>query len=529
MIAIPGEMCFTVFKTIDSFYMAWGHILKIAYYYYLFRGIFVSAVTYPYEKLEVAGAYMNRILNSLPVGVMTFDNNLRVSFANQKTCELLGSVNEELVELSSDQVFEIYNRSESQGEALVNKVARTAKPIKNKIILLKNLSTGAKTKIKADVEKLGEWGYIYLMSEARQEQELQNLQLQTKTILNAVGTMVAITDRRNNIIMCNETFAGTMEMDFCDIKGVNLEELYKKLQFSTKKLPVDSRGKHNEAYEVDLITPRGNKKIIHFYPAAIYNVDGDNIGSIIVASDLTQIKEEQQRLYQQEKLASLGQMAAGIVHEIKNPLTSIKGFSQLCTAKAQDDRIKKYALMIEDAANQANKIASDFLSFARPSLPDLQKTSLNKIIDSMRVMIESLSSDVEIKYILAERDYNIMADESQLKQVILNIVKNCIEAMEGCLKPQLTIHTGLNEIHRQVFLKITDNGIGMTIEEQLKAGTPFFTTKDKGTGLGLSICYQIIRTHYGSIDIKSRPKQGTSFVISLPWKQAAGKQWMMPG
>lgn len=531
LLAIPAELCFTAYKTIDSFFMIWGHLLKMAYYYYLFRGTFVSAITYPYEKLEVAESYMSRILNTLPVGVMTLDNDLKVSFVNQKTRELTGSRSKDIVGLPADKIFAKCNRTETQKEALVNQVVRTAKPVKNKLVVVKNCLHGTKVKLKVDVEKLGEWGYLYLMSEAKQEQELENLQLQTQTILSAIGTMVAITDRQNKIIMCNEAFTRTMEMDAGEIKGMTLEDLHFKLRISGTKIPAgDIKGKTHEAYEITLITPRGNKKTLLYYPAIIYNVDGEAIGSIIVASDLTLFKEEQRRLHQQEKLASLGQMAAGIVHEIKNPLTSIKGFSQLCTAKARDDQLKEYVRMIEHAADQANRIVSDFLSFARPAPSYLKECSLNEIIKSMRCILEGLTAKkVAIKYILSREDYKIRADVNQLKQVVLNIVKNAIEAMEQTPHPELTIETGLNKTRKQVFLRITDNGVGMSKEDQLKVGTPFYTTKDNGTGLGLSICYQIIKAHNGNIDIKSRPDKGTSVTIPFPWQEACDKTLPLPG
>jgi len=520
LIAIPAELCFTFYKAMDSFHTIAGHILKITYYYYLFRGTFVSAVTYPYKTLEATATDVNNILDALPLGLMTLDNNLEVTYANKNIEQLLGVNKEHLTGLSLDRIFKQFTRDKNLKKPFLEPAIKTLDQLNNKIITIKH-KPGINTKIKINVDKLSNWGYLLSLSEAKREQELENLQLQTKTILNAIDVLVAIANTDNEIIMCNRTFAETLDLNARDIQGMHLKELCKSLQFTKKRLPSKTvAGKDSKAYEVSCITPKGNRRVLHCYPAIIYDIDGENIGSITVASDVTNLKQEQLKLQQQEKLTSLGQMAAGIVHEIKNPLTTIKGFSQICKAKTGDPRLREYISLIEDAANQIDKIVSDFLSFAKPQPPALKEFSLNELIKSMQLMLKSLSSNkVNIKYILTEKERTLMADANQVKQVILNMVKNAIEAAEESTNPRVIISTGFNEVQEEMFLKISDNGKGMSGEEKLQAGTPFFTTKDNGTGLDLSICYQIIKEHGGRVDIESRPGQGTSFTVSLPCRE----------
>ncbi|MCL6477156.1 MAG: PAS domain S-box protein [Peptococcaceae bacterium] len=414
LIAIPAELCFTMYKNITSFSNTLGHVLKIIYYYYLFRGIFVSAVNYPYKKLEEAGKYTASILND-----------------------------------------------------------------------------------------------------------------QTQTILNSISNLVVLVNQEKNIIMCNRAFADAVEMNTKHILGMNLEELYSLLQFKKKETPPkDIPGEEiNKPLEVSFITAKGNRKELVLQSAPISNVDGEVIGGIVVASDITDLKKEQQKLLQREKLAMLGEMAAGVVHEIKNPLTTIKGFSHLIASKAGDEMIRDYARIIESTANDVNKVVSDFLTFAKPRPPVLRPISLNDLIRSMMLMLEShlFIKGVGFNFIPSVEEKMVMADETQIKKVILNMVENAVEAVEGCRDSRLAITTGLSDTKDEMFITISDNGKGMSPEDRLKAGTPFFTTKDKGTGLGLSICYQIVNEHGGRISAESEPGKGTAFTISLPCK-TTGKQ-----
>lgn len=517
LIAVPGELCFTVFKTVTSFYNCSGHILKVAYYYYLFRGIFLSAITYPYDKLEEAGAYMKDILNGLPIGIITYDNNLKLTFANNKALDLLDCTLNDIIGLTDEQVHARFSDSGMNYRHLYNN------PIKNELICIKS-SSKKFIRLKATTQIIEGRGAMYLLTEAKKEQELENLQLQTKTILNAISNTVLMVDTNNKVIMCNKAYEDVTGLKANDLVGLDLNELNELLYISNKNLLTDAiQGKStNKIHEVSIKTTNGNKKELVMNAATIFNVDGEIIGAIRIGSDVTNIKIEQQRLQQQEKLALLGVMASGIVHEIKNPLTSIKGFSQMIMAKASDERMKQYASIIVDEVNSANKVVTDFLTFAKPQPPVLKDTTVNELVKSMELVLDTQSfvKGVQTNFDLSSDETPIMVDEIQIKQVLLNIVKNAIEAMNETEEPKLNIITGLIKSSNKVFITISDNGKGMSLEAISQIGTPFFSTKDKGTGLGMSICYQIIKEHGGSIEIESELDKGTTFIITLPCKEA---------
>ena len=494
LLSIPTQICFTLFCDVGSFYNVLGHVLKLASSYYLLRGIFVSSIVYPYEKLESISKYTTDILNGLPLGLITHNSPHQLSFANQKALELTGCTPEEVHDLISEKML-----------------------IKNQIIALQGCHQ-QEIKIRLEAQPLQQGGSLILFQEAKKEQELANLQLQTQTILNSINSLVILTDKNNKIIMCNQAFEKTVGMKKENILGLHLKKLYKSFSFRKTKSPVKTLNRNsNQAYQVSFITPEGVKKELLLYWSSIFNIEGEHIGRIAIGSDVTTLKAEQEKLQQQEKLSLLGQMTAGIVHEIKNPLTTIKGFSQLIINKTQEPQIGNYASIIDREVDDINKVVMDFLSFAKPRSPVLKKIEINQLVQSMQLMLESHSflKKVIVTFDLMQEEKKILADEGQLKQVILNIVKNALDAMGDVVNPCLNLNTKFNPLTQQVSITITDNGKGMSPQEKAKLGTPFFTTKEKGTGLGLSICYQIIKDHGGKIKIKSELGKGTSFIISL--------------
>lgn len=520
LIAVPAELCFTILHSTTSFYTNLGHILKITCCYYLYRGIFVSAVTYPYEKLEEAKRYTAGILNGLPIGLITYDNNLRMSFVNRKALELTGMKNEEeVIGLHADDLVARYCGLEEIGDTIAMELGKTSHPVKNRIMTIKN----AGLKIEIDARSLEGGGALVLFTEATKEQELENLQLQTRTVLNSLSNIVVVLGKGNRIIMCNQAFETAFEMKSGEVLGKTLQDLLSRFELKNRDfIPKATPGAGLcEPGEVTLTTPGGNKKQLVLQCAPIYNLDGRAIGGIFVASDVTALKREQELLQQREKLAMLGEMAAGVVHEIKNPLTTIKGFSHIIASMAQDETTGNFARIIERSANDMNKVVSDFLAFARPRPPALKETSVNEMLQSIRFILEThiLTNGIDLDIALSAGEKTVMADESQIKQVLLNIISNSVEAMAGAVNPRLTISSGLSWTKDEMFIAISDNGKGMTPDERLKAGTPFFTTKDKGTGLGLSICYQIVNEHGGRVCIESQEGIGTRFTITLPCKE----------
>jgi two-component system, NtrC family, sensor kinase len=229
------------------------------------------------------------------------------------------------------------------------------------------------------------------------------------------------------------------------------------------------------------------------------------------------IKEMQDSLIQSEKLASLGKMAAGIAHEINNPLTSILINSHLLLEKPNDDPYTKESLnLITEETSRCSSIVKGLLEFSRQSPPKKEPADINRLIANTSTLLENQFKfqNIEVKKDFDPNLPNVKIDTGKIKQVLWNLMINAAEAMPDGGK--LTIATSLSEKQKHIVIKITDTGKGIPKDNINKLFDPFFTTKESGSGLGLAVTYGIIQQHQGSIKANSKVGQGTTFTVVLP-------------
>ena len=233
------------------------------------------------------------------------------------------------------------------------------------------------------------------------------------------------------------------------------------------------------------------------------------------------MKNTKKIMLRADRLASLGTLAAGLAHEIRNPLVAIKTFTQLLPERFDDEEFRNYFTTV--AAGEIDRISTlitELLEFSRPSGPFFQQENLNDILDKMITLIktEAKQKELTIEATLADDLPTVTVDKEQMKQVFINILLNAIQATPE----KGTILVATRKIVKSnggpgfVQVEISDTGIGIPEEELDKIFTPFFTTRAKGSGLGLAISHQIIQEHEGTIDVKSVEKKGTTFIINLP-------------
>jgi PAS domain S-box-containing protein len=360
-------------------------------------------------------------------------------------------------------------------------------------------------------------GKLLYLNEVKKEQEMRNFHLQTQTILNAVSNCVLMTDQDKRIILSNEAFNKVFEINDIDIIGMSLDKFNEIIDFKAiELLELLTNGEEfSHPREVSITSLKGNRRELLVHMTPVRDVESEVIGAISVFTDITEIKKHQRNMQQQEKLALIGQMTAGIVHEIKNPLATIKGLSQLIKLKTTTDKVREYSSVIDSAIDDVTKVVNEFLSFAKPNPTFKTSTSLNRIVESMRLITETqcYTRNIKSQFHFSSCPIEITADEIKIKQVILNITENAIAAMEGTELPELIVSTYYVPDAGEGVIQIVDNGIGMSSDVQGKIGTPFFTTKEKGTGLGLGISYQIMSEHNGRIEVESAVGKGTTFKI----------------
>jgi len=232
-----------------------------------------------------------------------------------------------------------------------------------------------------------------------------------------------------------------------------------------------------------------------------------------------ELTEMQAHLIQSEKLASLGKLAAGIAHEINNPLGGILIYSHLLLEDIDKDsphyeNLKK----IVKETSRCKDIVKGLLEFARPREPEMSLIDINEIVEKSLAIMErqALFQNITIKKVYSSSLPKIIADSAQLQQVSMNIILNAAEAMDG--NGVLTLSTSLNRDKTQIEVKFSDTGHGINEEEKKRLFEPFFTTKEvgKGTGLGLAISYSIIQKHNGTIECTSQLGKGSTFTVKLP-------------
>ena len=232
--------------------------------------------------------------------------------------------------------------------------------------------------------------------------------------------------------------------------------------------------------------------------------------------------ESERIIARQEKLASLGVLAAGVAHEIRNPLTAIK--ARLFTQRKQlapGSAAAMDAELISYEIQQLERIVSEFLAFARPGQPEFSEVTAASLLNSIRDLMQPQLEEQEVLLTVSPPpDLHVRVDPSQLRQVLINLVRNAAEAMGRRGTVQLRARSSVQRIRNvltlSVILEVADSGPGIPPEIQERLFDPFFTTKENGTGLGLAIALRIIEKHNGSLEFHTHPGRGTVFRVVLP-------------
>ncbi len=360
------------------------------------------------------------------------------------------------------------------------------------------------------------------------EQALRISEQEWRKTFNAISDRIFIQDEDFRIVKMNKAFAQTMKLNPEDIFGKKCHEV---LHGSDQPIPqcpcVKTRCDGISHCEEILDTETGQSFQVTTSPIienSLYK------GAVHIARDITsqkktdeELKDIQAQLLQLEKMAVLGQMSAGITHEIKNPLSTILlSIDCIKTKMGGKDpiQIKELLNLLEESAQRINKVINELLSFVRTPNIKVQRVNLHRAIDTA---ISLLDNKARHKNVICEKYYSkedieINADKLLIEQVFYNLLSNAVDAMEPGGRIKLRTECPGMSGGEMVDVEISDTGCGMTDEEIVKIFEPFFTTKDygKGTGLGLSIVKMVVEKHKGSINVVSQKGSGTSFTVSLP-------------
>jgi polar amino acid transport system substrate-binding protein len=274
-----------------------------------------------------------------------------------------------------------------------------------------------------------------------------------------------------------------------------------------------------EYYRFLEINDNGERKVIYYSLNKMFNSLENQAGYLLSMNDETEKKKLEQKLITQEKLHALGQLVAGVAHEIRNPLTSIKTFIDLIPRKYDQPKFQKVLMEhLPEEVNRLNRIVTDLIDYARPGLPNIQPCTaleLTSLLAILQVTMDKNRIEFE-QYIEPDLVFNI--DPQQIRQVLFNLLLNAIHAVEETEVKEIKIIMEKEDFEKGRIM-IRDTGKGMEQRELNHIFEPFFTTKGKGVGLGLTLSYNLIKENNGDIQVNSIPNKGTTFTVVLPLYQ----------
>lgn len=358
--------------------------------------------------------------------------------------------------------------------------------------------------------------YIKNLRDSKQvEEEKEKLTL----LIDTMPDLVSFKDGEGRCLQMNKFGAQLFELEGIDLKGKSNEELAKCTDFYHDALMYcidtdEEAWKVGKVSRIEEVVPLrdGSNKTFDTFKVPIFNQDGSRKALLIIGRDITELKETESMLRQSEKMAVLGELSAGIAHEIRNPLTTIQGFMQMGKEKTinLDDHID----ILVDEINRINSIANELLLVAKPTEVIFSVRNINTIV---RQVVQLFSTEASLQNtqinISDLNQCNAYCHDSQLKQVFINILKNALEA----IKTNGEINITLSDKNKDYFsITFEDNGCGIEETRLHHIGEPFYSVKEKGIGLGMTISYRIIETHKGSIHITSEVNVGTVVEVLLP-------------
>jgi len=349
-------------------------------------------------------------------------------------------------------------------------------------------------------------------------------------IESMTGGVITI-NMRGEIVTFNKSAELILGYDSDDIVGESVFDVFpengKNAALSRIIRETLKRERTSSSREISIFSTEGKKIPIGITTSLLRDKKNTFLGIVVTFKDLGHIKHLEGQMRRADRLAAVGSLAAGIAHEIRNPLGSVKGLVQLLKEDLKDDDQKKfYADVIVKEVDRLNKVVEELLSFARPDVSELEanfiEVNINEVVEQTLLLAAHDSKKEKIKIVKEfQQDIPVVfADPKKLQQAFINIVFNAFGAMEN--GGTLSISTNFNQDAKTVIVSFADTGVGIPSEKINKIFDPFFTERPGGTGLGLTITHQIISSHQGKIDIKSEPNEGTAFIVHLPIRQEKG-------
>jgi two-component system sensor histidine kinase AtoS len=342
------------------------------------------------------------------------------------------------------------------------------------------------------------------------EQRAENVESYTENILQCVTSGVITFDGNGLSTTMNRAAEEILGLERVNALGRTCGEIFGEGDACRLIQDTLQRGIPSRRMETELV--RQNERIwLGFNTALLMDLQGKSLGVILSFSDLTEVKRLQEQMELKERLTALGEMSAGIAHELRNPMAVIAGYLNLL-AKKQDGAGQAVIKDILTEISGMNRIIGDLLTFARPTALNRTAVNIRELIETcVSTVLLAKGADARIATVLELGEGNALVDEVLMRQALGNLVQNAVEAM-----PDGGTLTVRSRRDRELVILMKDTGSGVPREQYRKIFLPFFTTKDTGVGMGLALTHKIITAHGGRVEVESKEGSGTMFTVIMP-------------
>ncbi|CAM4038931.1 PAS domain S-box protein [Mesobacillus thioparans] len=344
---------------------------------------------------------------------------------------------------------------------------------------------------------------------------LEESRQQYRSLFEYSPDIVSMLDLNGTITNLNPQFEKITGFSRDEYIGKNLADLIPEThrQKVLEKVASVVENRCPQMFEVELVNTNG--KALIFQSTSLPIIVNEKIAGIICNSrDVTELRETEERLRRTDKLSVVGELSASVAHEIRNPLTSLKGLVQLL--QMEDEKHQLYYRIMIDELNRINHIVSELLLLAKPQQIKFTEADLQMILHDVISLLKTEASlhNIQIEFQVKDHSVLIECEPNQLKQLFINIVKNAIEASSSGDSVLITMESFDNNVS----IRVKDEGVGISKELLERIGEPFYSSKEKGTGLGMTVSFKIVQSHNGTIKFNSEPEKGTEVIVQLPIK-----------
>jgi PAS domain S-box-containing protein len=368
-------------------------------------------------------------------------------------------------------------------------------------------------------------GHGLMVEKVRLQKELIETKNFLESIVEKAGDAISVVDLEGKVLYWNEGATRIYGYQKEEVLGKQLSDflysrdpkLRKEEERLMERLIAQVKGgKVIPNVEVKRKTKEGKEIITSMTISPLRNAAGEVVGVSRICKDITDLKKAEERLIMAERLSSLGELTAGVAHELRNPLAGIKINTQILSRKKDLPEMEKKLLSsTQEGIEKIQKIVDDMLHFAKPKAAHFKEEEINEVVDKSLAILQTKLKKGNISSVFegAQGLPKLRIDIHQVQQVLINVILNAIQAMEK--GGTLTVRTFLTN-GDGVGIEVRDTGIGISRAHLKKIFDPFFTTKSEGTGLGLSISLKILENHGATIDVVSEEGKGSAFTIHFP-------------